>query len=269
MMGFAVIIGSVIADADGLMAFQPSIIYGFVTGFMLTGASMTINDYFDREIDMINEPSRPIPSGLIKPREASAFAFVLSVVGFVNAYLVDTVYLTPLLVAIIAWILFGVYAVVGKRSGLAGNFLVSLCVSIPFVYGSVMVTNRIEMNTLVFVSIVFFANTGREVTKGIVDVVGDRARGVRTLAVQYGERKAALAAAFFYLFAVLMSPVPWLLNLVSFWYIPLVIMTDLGFAAASVILVNNYSRENARRVKNLVLLLFIAGLFAFVIGVLG
>ena len=269
MMGFAVIIGSVIADPDGLMALQSNIIYGFITGFMLTGASMTLNDYCDREIDIINEPSRPIPSGLIKPREASVFALALSIIGFATAYLANTTYLTSLVVAIIAWILFGVYSIVGKRSGLAGNFLVSLCVAIPFIYGSVTVTNGVEMNTLVFASIVFFANTGREVTKGIVDVVGDKAKGVRTLAVHYGERKAVLAAALFYLFAVLMSPVPWLLKLVSPWYIPFVIMTDLGFAAASFMLITNHSRENARKIKNMVLLLFIVGLFAFVIGVLG
>ena len=34
-----------------------------MSGPMLTGYTQTINDYFDREIDAINEPNRPIPSG--------------------------------------------------------------------------------------------------------------------------------------------------------------------------------------------------------------
>ena len=42
-----------------------NILFGFGTGFMLTAAAMTINDYYDRTIDAINEPTRPIPSGLI------------------------------------------------------------------------------------------------------------------------------------------------------------------------------------------------------------
>jgi len=269
MMGFAVVIGSAIADPSSLTALQSNIIYGFITGFMLTGASMTINDYRDREIDIINEPNRPIPSGLIRPGEALVFALALTIIGFATAYLANPTYLTSLTVAIVAWILFGTYSFVGKRSGLAGNFLVSLCVAIPFIYGSVTVTNGVEMNALVFASIVFFANTGREVTKGIVDVVGDKARGVKTVAVQYGEKKAAFVATLFYLFAVSMSSVPWLLKLVSFWYIPLAIITDFGLAAASFILISDHSRESARKIKNMVLLLFIIGLLAFVIGVLG
>lgn len=34
-----------------------------MSGPFLTGYTQTINDYYDREIDAINEPYRPIPSG--------------------------------------------------------------------------------------------------------------------------------------------------------------------------------------------------------------
>ena len=36
-----------------------------LAGPMLCGFTQTLNDWFDREIDAINEPSRPIPSGAI------------------------------------------------------------------------------------------------------------------------------------------------------------------------------------------------------------
>ncbi|MCP3696614.1 MAG: UbiA family prenyltransferase, partial [Planctomycetaceae bacterium] len=36
-----------------------------MSGPLLTGYTQTINDYYDREIDAINEPYRPIPSGAI------------------------------------------------------------------------------------------------------------------------------------------------------------------------------------------------------------
>ena len=38
-----------------------------------TGAGNAINDYFDREIDRINRPDRPLPRGAVTPREALAF----------------------------------------------------------------------------------------------------------------------------------------------------------------------------------------------------
>ena len=36
-----------------------------MSGPLLAGFTQTINDYYDREIDAINEPYRPIPSGAI------------------------------------------------------------------------------------------------------------------------------------------------------------------------------------------------------------
>jgi geranylgeranylglycerol-phosphate geranylgeranyltransferase len=265
MMGFAVMVGAVLANPQFSSVNWLNILYGFATGFMLTAASMTINDYYDRAIDAINEPSRPIPSGSVSARAALAFVFVLSAIGFVFAFLASVLCLA---VAVISWIIVTTYVTVGKRSGLLGNFLVSACVAIPFIYGSITVTGQVQLNVVLFASMAFLSNTGREITKGIVDVKGDRAEGVKTLAVRYGERAAAVAAAVFYLSAVSLTPLPWYLGIVSFWFIPLVLVTDVGFAVSSFLLLKDYSRENARRIKKLVLLWFILGLLAFVFGAL-
>lgn len=263
MMGFAVIIGTTLADLKGISDSWMSLVYGFITGFALTAASMAINDYYDREIDAINEPNRPIPSGLIKSREALLFASILTAIGFSAAYLTS---LLCLFVAIIAWAVFTAYTIVGKRSGLLGNFLVSVCVAIPFIYGSVVIVGVVQVNVLVFASMAFLSNTGREITKGIVDVQGDKSRNVKTLAVRYGEKVAVIAAVVFYSSAVALSPIPLFLGIVSFWFVPFVVLTDLGLIASSVMLLRDYSRENARRIKKMVLLWFIAGLLAFVGG---
>ena len=263
MVGFAVLVGAALASPSLIGAFWLNLIYGFITGFMLTAASMAINDYYDREIDGINEPRRPIPSGLIKPREALAFAFFLIAIGFTAALLAN---IFCFVIAIIASIVFVTYTTAGKRSGLPGNFLVSACVAIPFIYGSYVVARTVELNALIFASMAFLSNTGREITKGIVDVQGDRANNIQTMAVRYGEKTAAIAAAFFYFSAVLLSPIPWLLNLVSFGFVPLVAITDSGFAASSLVLLKNYSRENARKVKKMVLLWLTIGLLAILVG---
>jgi len=262
MMATAVIVGATLANPNIGNNSWPSLIYGFFTGFMLTAASMTINDYYDRHIDATNEPNRPIPSGLIKPRDALIFAAILSMLGFVAAYLTNT---SCLVTAIIAWIVFAAYTTVGKKSGLPGNLLVSTCVAIPFIYGMAIVA-EVKLNVLLFASMAFLSNTGREITKGIVDVEGDATANVKTLAVRYGEKKAAIAAASFYVFSILLSLIPWLLNLVSFWFVPIVLIFDIGLATLSFLLLKDYSRENARRIKNNVLLWFIIGLLAFIIG---
>jgi 4-hydroxybenzoate polyprenyltransferase len=88
--------------------------------------------------------------------------------------------------------------------------------------------------------------------------------------VRYGERTAAIAAAVFYLSSVLLSPTPLFLNIgiVSFRFIPLVTITDVGLVASSIMLVRDYSAGSAKKVKNIVLLWFIIDLLAFFVGAL-
>jgi geranylgeranylglycerol-phosphate geranylgeranyltransferase len=268
MMGFAVVIGALLTSLKNPRSSWLNLTFGFLTGFLLTASSMVVNDYYDRETDSINEPGRPIPSGTVKPREAWGLALALTLAGFVSAYLTsEGAQILCLLTAVVAWLVSVAYTTVGKRSGLAGNFLVSTCVAIPFIYGSIAMRGLVELNVLVFVLIAFLSNTGREITKGIVDVQGDRLMNTRTMAVRYGERSAAIAAMLFYFSAVALSSAPWIMGLVSVWFVPFAVVTDLGLVVCSFMLLKDYSRENARRVKNRVLFVLIFGLLAFFVGV--
>ncbi len=264
MMGFAVLVGVVLASFQLSTINWLNVFYGFITGFTFCAAAMIINDYYDREIDVINEPNRPIPSGLVKAREALVFMVALIVVGFIFAFLVSPL---CLVVAGVSLVITGTYLTVGKRSGLPGNFLVSLCVAIPFVYGSITAIGFVKLNVLLFASMAFLSNTGREITKGIVDVKGDNSENVKTLAVRFGEKTAAAAAVLFYISAVALTPVTWVLGLVGIWFVPFVLATDVGLAVCSALLLINHSRQTARKIKNAVLFLFLMGLFAYVFGV--
>ena len=188
MMGFAVFVGAVLAASQLGSLNWFNILFGFLTGFTFCAAAMVINDYYDRKIDAINEPQRPIPSGTVKPNEALLFVGVLAVVGFVFAGLVSTL---CFVVAAASLAITATYITVGKRSGLPGNFLVSICVAIPFIYGSITAIGTVGLNVLLFASMAFLSNTGREITKGIVDVKGDSAEGVKTLAVRFGEKNCS------------------------------------------------------------------------------
>ncbi len=225
---------------------------------------MAINDYYDRKIDAINEPLRPIPSGTVKPSEALGFVGILAGIGFVFAGLVSILCFA---VAAASLAITATYITIGKRSGLPGNFLVSICVAIPFIYGSITVLGTIGLNVLLFASMAFLSNTGREITKGIVDVKGDSSEGIKTLAVRFGEKNAAIAAGIFFVFAVSLTPITWFLGLVGFWFIPLVLCTDIGLIICSGLLLLDYSREKARKIKRVVLYLFLVGLLAYIFGV--
>ena len=262
MMGFAVLVGAVLATSFGDLNWL-NILAGFLTGFTFCAAAMVINDYYDRNIDAINEPARPIPSGLIKTNEALAFMGALIVIGFGFAFWVS---ISCFIVAAISLLITATYLTVGKRSGLPGNFLVSACVAIPFIYGSIVATQTVGMNVVLFAAMAFLSNTGREITKGIVDTKGDSAEGIKTLAVRFGEKAAAVVAVAFYFFAVVLTPVTWFLGLVGFWFIPFVLVTDIGLLICSALLIINPSRVRAKRIKNIVLFLFLVGLLAYIFG---
>jgi len=267
MMGFAVIVGASLANKG---MFSPEVLsslcFGFVTAFTLTGASMVINDYYDRNVDAINEPNRPIPKGTITAKQALLYASILTIFGFVSAFLTN---IPSLIIAILSWIISATYATIGKQTGLLGNFLVSICVAVPFIYGSFVIGRGFDMAIILLAVMAFLSNTGREIAKGIVDVEGDKSQNIRTIAVKYGEKTAAVVASIFFILAVVLSPLPLLLNLVSQWFLPPVAVTDIGLIASSILLIQDYSRGNAKKIKNLVLIWFLFGLLAFIAGTLG
>lgn len=261
MTGIAIIIGALITGGNQVLGDWTTLVLAFLTGFTLSGAAMAINDYYDREIDAINEPDRAIPSGRISPQSAVAFTGFLSAVGLLSSYLIST---SALLLAVFAWVVMMVYSIKGKKLGFIGNLMVSVSVALPFLYGGVM-TGSIA-SSLSFSGIAFLANTGREITKGIVDVEGDKLERVNTIAISMGVKSAANIASIFFLSAVLVSIYPVYAGLVSFWYTPFVALTDLGLIYSGYQVMSDPSRETSRSVKNRILYLMILGLVGFAAG---
>ncbi len=268
MMGLAVLVGEVLAA--GRLEVLPSLL-GFSTAFLLTGASMAVNDYFDRFVDEVNQPHRPIPSGLVSPEEALLFSSALAVLGLLSAAgsWVERGTLYPLLVAVLSFLLSSYYNARGKRTGLPGNLMVSTCVAVPFLYGPLVLGEDPPPALLLFLFMAFLSNTGREILKGMADAEGDRRRGIRTLAVSRGPAGAAPFVLLFYLLAVALSPFPLLLGEVSVWYLPAVVLADAGFLLTGVLSVRNPSPGEALELKRLSLLWMLLGLLAFLLGRLG
>lgn len=268
MVGLAVLIGEAIAY--GTLYPYPSLL-GFIAAFTLMGASMVANDYWDRLVDAVNAPNRPIASGVISTRLALSYTVILIAVGLSSALLTST---TSLILAIISLSISLLYSYRGKQLGLWGNFMVSTCIFIPLIYGGFLYQDaglnfeRLKL-LLLFDLIVFLANTGREVNKGIVDVEGDKVRGVKTVAILHGSRIAAIVAAALYLSAVALSAIPWFLIWTRWLYLPIITVADMGFLASSFILLRDYSKESAVKVKKMILVWMLLGLIAFFTGVFG
>ncbi|MBE9390501.1 geranylgeranylglycerol-phosphate geranylgeranyltransferase [Fervidicoccus fontis] len=261
MMGLAVLVGVLIANHEYFLNFRNylTILSGFATGFFLTASSMVFNDYNDREIDLINQPSRAIPSKRIGEREALSYGILLSLIGIISSLY------TGLYTFAIAILTFGIallYNFWGKKTGLIGNFMVSYSVTIPLIYGAVMI-NSFTFKIMIFASMVFLTNTGREIIKGIADIAGDSVKGIRTIAVKYGAKRASIVASWFILVAVFLSFIPTITRMTGLLYFILVLAVD-GILISSVLtILNKADKEIALLVKKRILFAMFLGLIAF------
>jgi geranylgeranylglycerol-phosphate geranylgeranyltransferase len=233
------------ALAAGLLTFVGAFVAGGVLGtglgdavdwvaavvatVLAVGAGMAINDYFDREIDRVNRPDRPIPRGAVSPREALAFSGLLF--GMAVALAVT---LPPLAVGIAVVNLLALVAYTEFFKGLPGlgNALVGYLTGSTFLFGGAAVGGRLE-SVLVLFALASLATFAREVVKDVEDVAGDREEGLRTLPIAYGERRSLYLATAVLVVAVLASPAPYLLGTFGLSYLLIVLPADVGMLYAA------------------------------------
>lgn len=254
MAGTAVIIGAAVASET---FFTTDVYLAFLVAFLVCGAGNVINDYFDFEIDRINNPSRPLPSGKISLSAAQLYALGLFVSGvalsiFINKYALLIAAFNSLLLYLYAW-------KIKKTGGISKNFTVSYLVASPFLFGGVAAGNALV--TLLLALLAGLGNAGREIIKDIEDLEGDK-KFIKTLPMTIGIEKSAAVAGTFILTAVIISPLPYMLGILSVNYLPAVALADVIFVRAALKLKNKRVQEAQRLVK--VGMLF--GLAAFLAG---
>jgi geranylgeranylglycerol-phosphate geranylgeranyltransferase len=263
MIGFAVIVGAFVSKPSSMP--WPQLALGFLTGFFTCAYSMSVNDIYDLEVDRINRPDRPIPSGRVSVRQASTFSLLMLVAGMACAFLS----FIPLAVGIafayafLSWL----YSARAKRTGLLGNLIVASSLAIPFIYGGAVSGGSIGGSLLLMMALTaFFSGVGREVVKSMADVEGDAKREVSSIARTRGLGFASAVGALFFIFAVLTSWVPLVTGLANQVYTYGVIVPDVIFVYLAVAVVVHHDSQNAYRVKRIALAGMTVGLLVFIGG---
>lgn len=221
----AVLIGALIAGAP--LELRTGLLLGFVSVFLISGGGMAINDFFDAEIDKLNRPDRPIPSGKMSRHVAVAYSAVLFALGIAASFFIGY---NALIVAAISSALLIAYAAQLKKTILIGNLVISGLVALTFVYGGIIFNNYAPVLPLALLA--FLSNTAREIYKTIDDALGDQKYNVNSLAIKLGVTNARIIANIFLIVAVIFSFVPYFLGLLGVPYLFFVIIADIVFLAA-------------------------------------
>ena len=100
---------------------------GFICGFALSASALVLNDLFDLEVDKVNQPDRPLPSGAITPAEVIGLDVLVSLAGLAAA---ASISMSALAIAVVFWLIGIAYNWRGKQTGLPGNLMVSASVAV-------------------------------------------------------------------------------------------------------------------------------------------
>jgi chlorophyll/bacteriochlorophyll a synthase len=172
-----------------------------VAGVILAGpivcaTSQAVNDWFDRHVDAINEPHRPIPSGRIPGRWGLWIAIAGSLISLaVAAALGPWVLVGTTAGVILAWA-YSMPPIRLKRSGVWGPGAVGLSYEglTWFTGAAVMAGALPRWETIVIASLYALGAHGIMTLNDFKAIEGDKATGVNSLPVTLGPEKAALVA---------------------------------------------------------------------------
>jgi len=169
-----------------------------LSGPLMAGYTQTLNDFYDREIDAINEPYRPIPSGAITVPQVVTQILFLLLSGGVLAIALDrwaghswpTVTTIAGVGALLAYI-YSAPPLKLKQNGWLGNYALGASyITLPWCAGQALfgtIDARIILLTLVY----SLAGLGIAIVNDFKSVEGDRQLGLQSLPVAFGVTTAA------------------------------------------------------------------------------
>ncbi|VVB51855.1 Digeranylgeranylglyceryl phosphate synthase [uncultured archaeon] len=216
-----------------------AVFYAALSAALIMGAGNVLNDYYDHEIDRINRPKRPIPSGRITRPDALMLAIAMFLIGLGLAKSISTLCLVIVVGNTIILVLYGLY---GKTLLGISNFAVAYLVSSLFLYGAAAAESaspvpEISRLTLIITLVVasFFSTLSREIIKDVEDREGDMKKYSQTIPIHYGVKWAKRIAETSTLTAVIVGFAPLFIAPQTFnttAYLPFTLLAAAVFAAA-------------------------------------
>ena len=243
---------------------MPLFWYVIGTTVTFTGAANAINDYYDFEIDKINRPKRPIPSGQIPRDNAKFFAYTLFFIGLICAAWTGAL---PLLVALVSLGLLVGYSRWWKRQPIIGNMVVSLMIAIAFLYGSIAFGRPWAALPPAFMGFVY--TWGREIVKDLEDATGDAARQAKTLPIVLGEPATKLIATILFIALIFGVLIPYLFHIYNVYYLFMVVVgVDVPILYITLRLWRSGTADEYRRLSHILKADMFVGLLSVFVGTL-
>ncbi len=165
-------------------------------GPLVCGTSQAVNDWFDRHVDAINEPDRPIPSGRIPGRWGLYIAITWTILSIAVASQLGLWVFNAAMVGLaLAWA-YSAPPFRLKQNGWWGNSACAICYEgLPWFTAAALMTSVLPDSKIILLALLYSAGAhGIMTLNDFKAIEGDKHMGVRSLPVQLGATNAARLA---------------------------------------------------------------------------
>jgi len=173
-----------------------------LTGPLVCGASQIVNDWYDREVDALNEPHRPIPSGRVPGKTALWFAIIWTLVAQSWALLLGPwVAIATAIGLALAWA-YSAPPLRLKMNGWWGNSAVAISYEgLAWITGAaIVIGGDLPAQPILLIALLYSIGAhGIMTLNDFKSVEGDLTMGIRSLPAQLGPTRAARVACLFML----------------------------------------------------------------------
>lgn len=259
--GVCVILGEWIAL--GRFPSVGQMLLGFVSVFFISGSALVLNDYFDLDVDKVNMPERPLPSGILSPSDAL----------YLTGFAILTGLIASLLISFTAFVSCAIACVVGilynwrfKEAGLLGNLMVSSCVAFTFLFGGMAVGDPWNVIVWCFAAMAFLIDLGEEIAGDAMDMEGDKKRDSRSIAIRMGRKPALAISSTLFGLVIVISFLPVVFGWLGASYLFMVSIMDVLMIFFTVRLVRSRTSREGRSAMRGIYLGALVGMLAFLVG---
>ena len=187
----------VVSSGESLQQRWPTVIAGIVlAGPMVCATSQAVNDWFDRHVDAINEPDRPIPSGRIPGRWGLYIALIWTALSLEVATVLGVWGFSAAVFGLaLAWA-YSAPPFRLKQNGWWGNSAVGLCYEgLPWFTAAAIMAGGAPSWRNVSIALLYSVGAhGIMTLNDFKSIDGDRKMGIRSLPAQLGPERAAKLA---------------------------------------------------------------------------
>ena len=212
-----------------------------LAGPLVCAMSQAINDWYDRDVDAINEPQRPIPSGRIPGKWGLYIAGIWSVLSLlVAATLGFWVFVATVVGLVLAWA-YSAPPLRLKRNGWLGNAACGFSYeSLAWITGAAaMLGGALPSSQILVLALLYGAGAhGIMTLNDFKAIKGDREMGINSLPVMLGPDRAAMVAC-----AIMVVPQVIVIMLLLAWARPIEACIVVALLCGQILMMRRLLRD--------------------------